>query len=271
MSKDVVEAHFSDLAKRGVWESLYQPGAKVNAESSSFLIRARRVIELLTSRPQRPKKFLDVGCGTAPLGPAIVAMGSEYTGVDFSAEMIEAAHRIMSEAIASGTARVSVGDATNLALPAATFDSIVAMGLVEYFSRERADRVLSEIARVMTPNGAAIITIPKQWYWGKVVNVALTPLRRLIRWRPESAGLKLKRKEAFERLYLTPAELDQAARRAGLRKIDHRHYNVQIVCGPFLSLSPRLAYLINRPFESLSLIPGGSFFATGYIGMYTRD
>src|SRR5262245_24608136 len=160
MSKNAaVEAHFSDLAKRGVWASLYEPDAKVNAESSSFLVRVRRVMELLASRPQRPKKFLDVGCGTAPLGPAIVAMGADYTGIDFSNEMIDTARKIMSESVASGTARLSVGDATDLELPSATFDSVVAMGLVEYFSRDQVDRVFEEIARVLTPGGVAIVTI----------------------------------------------------------------------------------------------------------------
>lgn len=270
MNKNPVGVHFSSLAERGVWASLYEPGAKVTAENSSFLIRARRVMELLVSNGKRPRKLLDVGCGTAPLGPAIVAMGSHYTGIDFSAEMIDAACRLMRESIAEGTARLTVGDAMNLDAPEAAFDSVVAMGLVEYFSRDQVDHIFEGIARVLVPGGVAIVTIPKRWNWGKVVNVFLTPLRKAIRWRFHSADLKLNRKEAFERLYLTPTELDQAARKAGLRKVASRHYNVQIVCGPFISLGPRLAYLINRPFEWLALIPGGSFLATGYIGMYTR-
>jgi SAM-dependent methyltransferase len=270
MNKSPVAAHFSSLAERGVWASLYEPGAKVTAESSSFLIRARRVMELLASNGKPLGKFLDVGCGTAPLGPAIVAMGSHYTGIDFSAEMIDAARRLMRESIAGGAASLTVGDAMNLDAPAAAFDSIVAMGLVEYFPRDHVDRVFEELARVLVPGGVAIVTVPKRWHWGKVVNLLLTPLRKAIRWRFHSADLKLNRKEAFERLYLTPAGLDRIARKAGLRKVASRHYNVQIVCGPFISLSPRLAYLINRPFEWLALIPGGSFLATGYIGMYTR-
>jgi hypothetical protein len=131
--------------------------------------------------------------------------------------------------------------------------------------------VFEEIARVLVPGGIAIVTIPKRRSWNKVIDVAFTPLRNVIRWRPRGRGLQLNRKEAFERLYLTPQELDAAALRAGLRKRAHRHYNVRIACGPLIGLSPRFAYLLNRPFEFLALLPGSCFFATGYIGMYVRE
>jgi SAM-dependent methyltransferase len=271
MSKDAVKAHFSSLAEEGIWASLYEPGAKVSGENFSYLIRARRVMELLQSTGKPLKEFLDVGCGTAPLGPAILGMGSSYTGIDFSAEMITAACRVLGEPISRGKARLMVGDAANLGLPEAAFDTVVAMGLVEYFSRSRADQVIEEIARVLSPGGVAIVTIPKRWNWTTVVNRLATPLRNGIRWRPRRVQLNPHRKEAFKRLHLTPDELDRAARKAGLRKIGHRHYNVEIAGGPFITLAPRLAYFINHPFEWLALIPGGSVLATGYIGMYTHD
>jgi SAM-dependent methyltransferase len=199
-------------------------------------------------------------------------MGAQYTGIDFSAKMIEAARNLMRDQIATGVARLNVGDATKLDLPDAAFDSIIAMGLVEYFSRSKVDRVFEEMVRVLAPGGVLIVTIPKRWHWGKVIELLLTPLRKWIRWRPYSSDLKLRRKEAeaFERLYMTPMDVDRTAQKVGLHKLAQRHYNVQLVCPPFTLLGPRLAYLINRPFEWLALIPGGWFFASGYIGMYTR-
>jgi SAM-dependent methyltransferase len=270
MSKDPVWEHFSDLAEKGVWSSLYQPGTRVTSENSSFLVRARRVMELLRSTGKPVRNFLDVGCGTAPLGPAILAMGSQYTGVDFSSEMIGGASRLMSDAVASGRARLAVGDAMNLDLPDAAFDATVAMGLVEYFSRDQVARVIEEIARVTAPGGVAIVTVPKRWHWGKLVDLVLAPVRHATSWRPQAGDVKLRRKEGFKRLLMTPGELDEVAGKAGLRKVSHRHYNTQIVSGPFLWLFPRFTYSLNRPFEFLSLVPGGSFFSTGYIGMYVR-
>jgi ubiquinone/menaquinone biosynthesis C-methylase UbiE len=271
MTQDPVWTHFSTLAEEGVWATLYKPGVQLTSENSSFIVRARRVMELLRSSGKKPVQFLDVGCGTAPLGPAIVAMGSNYTGVDFSPEMIDAARGLMSASIESGEVRLSVGDATNLELPPATFDCTVAMGLVEYFTRGQVDKVLQEIARVTAPGGIVIVTVPKKWHWGKLIDLILTPFRKMTSWRPRAGNVSLRRREAFRRLLMTPSELDGAARRAGLKPVDSRHYNTQIVSGPLLWLFPRFSYLVNRPFEFLSLIPVGSFFSTGYIGMYVRE
>lgn len=270
MNNEKVLTHFSNLAEQGVWASLYQPGAQINAENSSFLVRARRVMQLLTSTGEQPKEVFDLGCGTAPIGPAILAMGSRYTGTDFSAEMINEAGKQLSQSVENGSANLAVGDARKLNIPDGKFDATIAMGLVEYFSRSDVDLVLQEIARVTRPGGVAIITIPKRRHWGRLVNWALTPLRRAISWRPQSERVKLRRKEDFQRLLLAPGELDNAARKVGLRKTGSYHYNVQIVTGPFVWLFPRAVYLINRPFQSLALVPGGSFFATGYIGRYVR-
>jgi|SRR5579872_2554234 len=269
MSKEQVWTHFSSLAERGVWASLYEPGTRITAENSSFLIRARRVMELLQASRVKIGHLLDVGCGTAPLGPAVVAMGSRYTGIDFSRDMIESAQQIMKDSVATGAVHLSVGDAMNLELADGSFPAVVAMGLLEYFTREQMPQVMHEIARVLEPGGVAIITIPKKWHWQRVVNAALTPLREAVRWRPQSQ-LKLAKKEGFKRLYLTPGELDDAACKQGLTKLDHRHYNVQIATGPIVSVAPRLSYVINRPFEWFALLPGSSFFATGYIGMYKK-
>ena len=271
MNHDAVQTHFNALAEQGVWASLYQPEAKVNAESYSYLVRARRVMELLGSRDSPPRSLLSIGCGTAPLGPAVVAMGARYTGMDFSPPMIDTARRLMGDLMAAGAARLLLGEARNVPFPDAAFDTVLAMGLVEYVPRGQVTRVMQEVARLLAPGGAAIVTIPKRWCWSRMLNAVSSPVRRIIAWRPHSANSKLHCNEAFHRLYLTPAELDRIGRSAGLLKLAERHYNVQIAGGPFIWLAPRLAYLINRPFEWMARIPGLSFMATGYIAMYRRD
>jgi hypothetical protein len=112
------------------------------------------------------------------------------------------------------------------------------------------------------------VTIPKRYHWGTVVDALLAPLRWIV--RGSDRKLKLSRREEFQRLYLTPGELDEEFRRAGLEKVAARHYNVQPICRPVTAMAPRLTYLFNRPFEALARAPLGSFLATGYIGMYRR-
>ena len=236
----------------------------------SFLIRARRVIELLQLSGTDLRSLLDIGCGTAPIAESIVAMGSRYTGIDFSSEMVSAAAHNISALLPNGQASVSLGDVTKMNVPDSSFDAVTAMGVIEYLSRDEVRRSLTEIRRVLRPGGVSIITIPKRWNWGRLVIAVLYPLRKLIRKRPR-VNLKLVQEEEFRRLYLTPRELDEACKQVGLQKVSCRHYNFQFLCRPATLVAPRLCYLVNRPFEQLARIPGLGFFATGYIGMYRHD
>jgi ubiquinone/menaquinone biosynthesis C-methylase UbiE len=269
MSQACVQVHFGRLAEQGVWASLYGPRDRVTSETWTFLIRARRVLELLRSQDRPFADVLDLGCGTAPLARSLVALGSTYTGVDFSPAMIDSARGDLADLTERGVARLEVGDATALGQVDARFDAVVAMGVLEYLDLARVGQALRETARVLRPGGVAILTIPKRWHWGRLIQRLASPLSRIVRLRPR-AGLKLEGREEFQRLLLTPSELDRVCRDAGLTKIDERHYNVQPICRPATVVAPRLSYLLNRPFEGLSRIPGGRFLATGYIGLYQR-
>jgi ubiquinone/menaquinone biosynthesis C-methylase UbiE len=265
-----VRNHFGKLAEDGVWASLYSTDQRATSETWSFVIRARRIVELLQASGTTIRDVADIGCGTAPVARTVAAMGCRYVGVDFSGEMIDAARRNLADLLQQDRVELSVGDATRLSLPDQSCDAAVAMGLLEYFTRPAVATVLEETARIVRPGGVAILTIPKRHHWGTFVRRMFSALRPLVRRAP-IGRLKLERPEQFERLYLTPRELDEACARVGLRKIDQRHYNLQPFCRPATVIAPRLSYLLNRPFELLARVPGASFLATGYIGMYRRE
>jgi len=169
MNNESVRLHFDALAEQGVWASLYREAdGKITAETWSFLIRARRVVQLLEFSGTKLHELLDIGWGTAPIAESIVAMGAHYTGVDFSPEMVSAAARNVSGLAANGTARVSLGDVTNLRSPDGSFNAVTAMGLIEYLSQREIAQSLSEVGRVSRPGGLAVITIPKRWNWASL-------------------------------------------------------------------------------------------------------
>jgi ubiquinone/menaquinone biosynthesis C-methylase UbiE len=265
-----VRLHFGALAQQGVWASLYNPGDRVTSEHWGFLIRARRVTELLEAHGGELREVLDVGCGTAPIARALVAMGCRYTGIDFSREMVEEARRVACDLVADRRARMEVGNALALSFGTESYDAVLGMGLLEYLTPGDVPRALAELRRVLRPGGVAVLTIPKRWHWTRLVERALAPVRWLVRASLQGRG-RLERREGFERLYLTPEELDGLCAGAGLAKVDERHYNVQPLCRPANVLAPRLCYLVNRPFEGLARLPGGRFLASGYVGMYRRD
>lgn len=261
-----VRSHFSTLAEQGVWASLYKPNDSITAESWSFLIRARRIIELLQSLAPRATSVLDIGCGTAPIARSIVGMGKRYTGLDFSPEMIEAAERDLGDLRSKGEVSLKVADVTRLDLPDGQFDVVIAMGLIEYLTPEQIRQVLTETTRVLRGGGLTLLTIPKRWHWGTVTYQCARPLAPISRSFRKLVGAK--DLDDIRRRFLTARELDEACNEAGLTKIEERHYNFQIICRPATILAPRLSYFVNRPLEGLSLLPVGKHFATGYIGAY---
>src|ERR1700682_106598 len=112
MIDDEVHKHFSQLAEAGVWARLYRAAQPIDSETWSFLIRARRVAELLQASGTNLREIIDVGCGTAPVARSVVAMGAHYTGMDFSAEMIESARTAIKDLVEQGHADLRIGDAT---------------------------------------------------------------------------------------------------------------------------------------------------------------
>jgi ubiquinone/menaquinone biosynthesis C-methylase UbiE len=271
-SYEAVRGHFSAEAEQGVWSSFYEreQGKEITSRSWPFLMRARRVIELLRISGKEIKELLDVGCGTAPIAENIMAMGSRYTGTDFSAQMIEVANQKLAGAVRSGKAILQVGDVRKLEFPNGAFDALTAMGVVEYLQAQDISQVLREMERVLSPGGVAVITIPKRWHWGSMITLIRLAFHYLKTKARAALGNKSGQEQGWERIYLTPGDLDRACERAGLRRVDFRHYNAQLLCPPFTQWAPRFSYLVNRPLENLAMVPGFRSFASGYIGMYKK-
>jgi ubiquinone/menaquinone biosynthesis C-methylase UbiE len=241
----------------------------VTSDNWSFLIRARRVIELLQSSGVDLRDVLDIGCGTAPVARAVAEMGARYTGVDFSREMIEGARESTGDLIDQDRVRLQVGNAMAVDFPEDRFDAVLAMGFLEYLTSDQFRGTLARVRRCVRSGGVVILTIPKRKSWPRLVQDLYSPLSRLIRWRPKGDGIRIKQ-EGFERLYLTPAELDGMSAEAGLPGVTARHYNDSIFCRHLSVMAPGLTYLLNRPFEGSARLPLANYFASGYIGMYRK-
>jgi ubiquinone/menaquinone biosynthesis C-methylase UbiE len=271
-SYEAVRAHFSLQAEQGLWASFYESGRdrKPNSSAWPFVIRARRVIELLMSSGNSLAEVLDVGCGTAPIAESLVAMGSRYTGIDFSPQMIEAARQKIATLVSQGKAELATGDVRNLGFRDGAFDALTAMGVIEYLAEIDVPVVLSQFARILSPGGVAVITIPKRWHWGSLVALSLHHAKKTALTMVGKRKRRPQEDEGWERIYLTPGQLNRACEAAGLRLVSYKHYNMQVLCRPFTQLAPRFSYLVNRPLENLAVVPGCWSLASGYIGMYRK-
>ena len=101
------------------------------AHDWKFLAQQRRVCAMLNGRVGR---VLDIGCGPGLMTEALVERGGEVWGVDFLEPALAWARAEAEKASWGDRAHYVAGDAQALPFAAATFDTVIAMGVLEYLS-----------------------------------------------------------------------------------------------------------------------------------------
>jgi SAM-dependent methyltransferase len=109
----------------------------------------RWILHLLRAKPGR--RFLDVACGEGSLSRLAALAGLEAHGVDIS----EAAIRIAARE--AQTASV-VADGERLPYADASFDYVTSIGSLEHYLHPLQG--VREMARVLTPDGLALVLVP---------------------------------------------------------------------------------------------------------------
>ena len=112
--------------------------------------RIRKLLGLLGT--ERPGRLLDVGCAGGELGALLATRGWRVQGA-------EAEHALVETARARGVeARAVDLDKASLPWSDAAFDVVVAAEVIEHVID--TDHLLAEIARVLRPGGALVVTTP---------------------------------------------------------------------------------------------------------------
>ena len=253
-NRAVIE-HFDRFAATRNWSRLY---GEANGRNYHFHVRQQRVMDLL---PQKLGRVVDLGCGPGVMVEAVLERGGAFDGIDLSPEMVR-------EAIDKYGSRKGVtfreGNCERVELPESDCDQVIAMGLIEYLLTP--DTAFSEISRILRPGGTAIITMPKLWHVDRAA-IGMTAPFRLIA-RAIGAGSA----DSLPRLCLQPAEMDTAARRAGLVPDGGSHYDFTMLPYPFTRVAPDLAMRFNMRFERWHSTRSAlkSYFAHGYVGRYRK-
>lgn len=134
---DLVAPVYDDWKWQSVWRTNEQP----------------LVISLLEQQPRRPKSILDVGTGTGVYAHRLAGMSYTATGIDVSPRMLEIARRSPTKALCPTFA---LGDACALPFASDSFESIVCCRVLSHI--RDAEHALSEMHRVVTPGGWAVIS-----------------------------------------------------------------------------------------------------------------
>jgi SAM-dependent methyltransferase len=117
-----------------------------------FNARLREIERLLPAGGDG--SLLDAGCGQGHFLGRVRNRGFRLYGIDASAEAIAVARQRLAGAT------VDVGDLTQLGFADEAFDVVVCTEVIEHVSQYRA--ALSEMKRVLKPNGRLILTFPNE-------------------------------------------------------------------------------------------------------------
>lgn len=181
-------------------ESLtYQIEAAVGATHWWFQARASILEDVIRQLPlcENPRIY-DLGCGTGQNLVMLQRLG-QATGVDLSLEALALAR-------AQGCKSTLQGDLTNLPIPDATADLVVASDILEHLDHH--EQGAAEIRRILKHDGRVVVTVPAfQFLWGYQDDVSHHKrryTRRQLRQLLEGAGLEVQFLSYFN-FWLFPA------------------------------------------------------------------
>ena len=182
---------------------------------------------------------LDAGMGPGRLALELARRGWEVSGLDSAAEMVALASARMPDA----SDRFSVGDIENLPFPAESFDGVVATGVLEYSSLERA---LGEVARVLKPGGRAVVSYPNPVAVYAIWKTKLFyPLVRAAKGVITRRRLQLPRGAPAQK----PKQFEAVLTRAGLAPVARVYTSFLPTISPLDELAPTLSMKVGERLE----------------------
>jgi ubiquinone/menaquinone biosynthesis C-methylase UbiE len=100
------------------------------------------------------KRVLDVGCGDGALVRALLDAGASAAGIDPNPMALAEAGRI------APASDFRVASAEQIPFPDHTFDAVVTVNSLHHVPVTSMDKALDEFARVIHPDGAAVVVEP---------------------------------------------------------------------------------------------------------------
>ncbi len=151
----MVESYFETHAD--YWSDAYiKPG-----NVGDLVLRDRKDIAVgfVLSELPAGARILDAGCGAGLATLALLQNGFEVDAFDISQKMVDLCKANVARAeIAADRYRVQRGDVFAAALPAASYDAIVALGFLQYQADETS--ALRQLALLLKPGGILVISGP---------------------------------------------------------------------------------------------------------------
>jgi len=132
----------NEMEQKDRWEQFYQENQRP----------WRGVGKLGNFNIEQGSKVLDIGCGNGKTTVALIQMGAEVTGIDFSPSAIEYCMKAFGD-----KAKFLVSDCNKLPFPDNSFDAVTIVHVLEHLVDDQLLKAVSEIGRVLIPGGKVLV------------------------------------------------------------------------------------------------------------------
>jgi ubiquinone/menaquinone biosynthesis C-methylase UbiE len=156
--------------------------------------------ELFRIKPYQ--RILDAGCGNGDYTVLARQTGARVWAFDLSPRMVDNTRRRLIRNNLE-IEELAVGSVTAINYPDKTFDVVMCLAVIDHLPDDERQHAVNELARVLRPGGTLYINTPNRFAYPW----------RIGRWMMCQLGLFPKGKIRF----ITPGELRQLVRRAGLQ------------------------------------------------------
>lgn len=257
MVKDNKEAegYFSNQAAE--YYNMHYQNINSKSRYPSLYLRHQYVLKMLKGLKG---KALDIGCGSGVMARDMLYMGFDVTAADISSAMLTATKKTVENVPRKDSLVTSVQDIENLSFPNDHFDVIVCLGVIEYTHDDK--KALAEIARVLKPNGTAIISSQNK----------ICPMRMI-----EEIGYDVLPKSIRKKFYTfqqhkchTPWTLDKDAEAVRLVKEYTSYHHFYPLPIPLDRVFPKFCVKHGMKMEKMSSKKHGWMFATGFVTRYYK-
>ena len=241
LQRRVIEAHFEAAAP--FWDELYD-----RADVSTWLFRERQATALAwvdALNLPRGARILDVGCGAGRAAIALAQRGFRVDAIDPVPAMVELARRNAEADGQQDAVNVRLGDIHALDSEPEHYEVVLALGVVPWL--HTPDKAMREVARVLKPDGYAIVTCDNRrglvYLLDPMRSPWLEPARRTVATALRRLALRRTPPHGLRSQFHRRRELDALLSQAGLRKLTWRTQGF----GPFTLLSRRLPDSVGNP------------------------
>ncbi|MBD3405700.1 MAG: methyltransferase domain-containing protein [Candidatus Lokiarchaeota archaeon] len=135
-------------------DSKYRHGEETIAERT---VRVRDIERAFSQVDHTPQKMLDVGFGNAAIIWYFHSKGISSTGIEVSERFVSDAKSRFPEL------NVLHYDGLTFPFEDDSFDTVILNDVLEHISYQDIESVLSEIKRVLVPNGVIFISVMNRW------------------------------------------------------------------------------------------------------------